>query len=105
MHLNDILSNPLLSATAAYFGGGKPPSAPKQDFKLPPMQSANLQIPPPPPPVKPPPPPPTESNMESERAGQQAAKDAKRKSSMGKSILAGETGGYRSSATGSSVLG
>lgn len=85
------------------------PKAPKQEpiqAPEPPQAMPQVVIPDPVPVTPPPPPPPTatESNIEAQNKASQQAKDAKRRKGVAASLIAGETGGYRSSATGTGSL-
>ena len=101
MFLDDPLSNPILGSAVAWFGGS--PSVPKAAPAAQPLPE--VKIPDPVPPAPPPPPMPTESKMEVQDKMAQQRIDAKKRQGMAASLIAGETGGARSSTPASSATG
>ena len=115
MRTLDPILNPLLCSCVAWFGGKSPsmPKAPKQEpIQAPaPPPAADVSVPQivipepvAPAPIPPTPPTATESNLEAQNKASQVAADAKRRKGMAASLISGETGGYRSSATGGGSL-
>jgi hypothetical protein len=120
MRNTDPLENELLRNVVCFFGGGKPsmpkpqklpkpapiilpPAPPPPKFEMPKaLTAADLPQPVPPPP--PPPPPPTTSAFEAQQAAAEQQRQQKRRQGMAQSLIAGETGGYVSSATGQESL-
>ena len=101
MRQNDPIVNPLLASVTCFFGGGGVPKAPKaQEMPAAPQ----VQIPSPVAPAPPPPPQPTESKMEVQDKMAQQRIEAKKRQGMAASLIAGDTGGYKSSATGTGSL-
>ena len=102
MQNSDPLENPLLANVVVWFGGS--PSIPKQPKQeMPPVQQ--VTIPEPVAPLPPPPPQPTESKMEVQDKMSQQRIDAKKRRGMAASLIAGETGGFKSSSPASSATG
>lgn len=98
----DPLENHLSASVVAWFGGK--PSVPKvKQQELPPVQQ--VQIPEPVAPLPPPPPAPSESKMEVQDKMSQQRIDAKKRRGMAASLIAGETGGFKSSSPASSATG
>lgn len=115
MRITDPLENTILDSVTAWFGGGSPkmPKQPKQDPIQAPTYTPEPITPPPaivipeavaPTPTPPPPPTATESNLEAQNRASQEKADAKRRKGIAASLIAGETGGYKSSATGTGSL-
>jgi outer membrane biosynthesis protein TonB len=121
MRNTDPLENELLRSVVNFFGGGAPkapkpqklpkpapiiipPAPPPPKFEMP-----KTEMPPLPAPVAPPPPappPPTTSSLEAQDAATEQMRQQQRRKGMAASLIAGETGGYASSATGrDSLLG
>lgn len=111
----DPILNRFQATVVVWFGGApKMPKAPKQqDAPLPPVYTPEPLPAPPaivipeavaPTPIPPPPPTATESNLEAQNKSSQAKADAKRRKGVAASLIAGETGGYKSSATGTGSL-
>jgi hypothetical protein len=107
MFHSDPLLSPLLDSVTCYFGGSKV-SVPKEPKRQPdpvmPAAPQQVAIPEPVAPAPPPPPAPTESKMEVQDKMAQQRMEAKKRKGMAASLIAGETGGYSSSATGTGSL-
>lgn len=103
MRFFDVFNN-RVNPGQFFFGGGG--SIPKQkDVKMP--EPEPVKIPEPVKPLPPPSPAPTESKMEVQEKMAQQRTDAKKRKGMSASLIAGETGGYKSptsSATGTGSL-
>lgn len=84
-------AKPVLS----WFKGAKVPKPPKQskdDFKLPPPPPAQMAPLPPPPP---PPPPPQMDSPAVDQVQRDAKRQAGRQNGIARTLLAGETGGFK----------
>jgi hypothetical protein len=104
MHHSDPLKHPRLRSVVAFFSAPSAPEMPEAPEPAPLPPPPPVVVPEPPPPPPPPVPPPSTSKLEVQEAGDQQRRDQAKRRGMSKSLIAGETGGYSSSATGSGSL-